>query len=235
MPPVICTATSKRTGEPCRQYAIVGGTVCFWHGGGRRGRTKDAAERRITLAQLFEQSPREHPWEIVLDATHRMDVIFRDLWAQVVAGETIGTEQLDRLINFNQIRHHLAKTAIDTKAHEQVSLAFTRHLEMEGQLVGTALGAAIDGLGLTEPWRRYALELAHWTLGEGDTSRGDEPRPPDEPIVREYDVRPRGTVPALEAGTAAAVSPCDVAGLDDDALKALGEAVLDELGRRDVA
>ena len=88
----------------------------------------------------------------------------------------------DRCGGLSQTTHHLASTAISTSAHEQVSLAFTRHLEVEGQLVGTALGAAIDGLGLTEPWRRYALELAHWTLlGEGDpagaTSRGRRRNP----------------------------------------------------------
>jgi hypothetical protein len=53
-------------------------------------------------------------------------------------------------------------------------------------------------------------------------------------VVQEYDVRPRGTARALEAGTAPAVSPCDVAMLDDDALRSLGEAVLDELERREI-
>jgi hypothetical protein len=120
----------------------------------------------------------------VLDATHRMDVIFRDLWDQVVSGETIGVDQLDRLINFNQIRHHLAKTAIDTKAHEQVSLAFSRHLEMEGELVATAVAAALDKLGLTEPWRAYALQVAHRAL-LGDEAQGDEPQPPDDPVVQD--------------------------------------------------
>jgi hypothetical protein len=228
-----CTATAKGTGKQCRNFAVVGMTVCTMHGLTGRGFRK--AEERVTLAQLLE-GDRRHPWEVVLDATHTMDAIVRDFRAEVVAGETITVDQLDRLIAVNQIRHHLASTAISTKAHEQVSLAFTRHLEVEGQLVGTALGAAIDGLGLTEPWRRYALELAHWTLlGEGDTSRGDEPQPPEEdPLVQEYDVKPRGTVPALAAGPTVSV-PCDVAGLDDDALKALGEAVLDELTRREIA
>jgi hypothetical protein len=226
-----CTATAKGTGKQCKKWAVVGMTVCTMHGVTGRGFRK--AEERVTLAQLLE-GDRRHPWEVVLDATHTMDAIVRDFRAEVVAGETITVDQLDRLIAVNQIRHHLASTAISTKAHEQVSLAFTRHLEVEGQLVGTALGAAIDGLGLTEPWRRYALELAHWTLlGEGDTSRGDQPQPPSEPIVREYDV-PRDTAPALAAGPTAAAVPCDVASLDDDALRSLGEAVLDELERRGV-
>jgi hypothetical protein len=169
----------------------------------------------------------------VLDATHRMDVIFRDLWAKVAAGEVVTVDQLDRLIGYNQVRHTMAKTAIDTKAHEQVSLAFTRHLEVEGQLVSQAIAAALDKLGLTEAWRVYALKIAQRAL-LGDDAQGDEPQPPTDPVIREYDVGPRGSAPALEAGTAPAVSPRDVASLDDDALKALGEAVLDELERRGV-
>jgi hypothetical protein len=189
------------------------------------------AEERVTLAQLYERTPREHPWEVVLDATHRMDVIFRDLRDQVVSGETIGVDQLDRLINFNQIRHHLAKTAIDTKAHEQVSLAFTRHLEMEGEPVATAVAAALDKLGLTEPWRAYALQVAHRAL-LGDEAQGDEPQPPDDPVVQEYDVGPRN-VPAIEAVPSTPV-PCDVTVLHDDALRDVGELVLAELAMRDI-
>jgi hypothetical protein len=226
-----CTATAKGTGERCRKYVTPGTTVCPMHG--QTGATLRRAEERVTLAQLLE-GDRRHPWEVVLDATHTMDAIVRDFRSEVVAGESITVDQLDRLIAVNQIRHHLASTAISTRAHEQVSLAFTRHLEVEGQLVGTALGAAIDGLDLTEPWRRYALELAHWTLlGEGDTSRGDQPQPPSEPIVREYDVGPRSNAPAIEAIPSTPV-PCDVAALDDNELRDLGSSVLDELERRGV-
>jgi hypothetical protein len=225
-----CTATAKGTGERCRNFAVVGMTVCTMHGLTGNGFRK--AEERVTLAQLLE-GDRRHPWEVVLDATYTMDAIVRDFRAEVVAGETITVDQLDRLINVNQIRHHLATTAISTKAHEHVALAFEQHLELQGRAVGIAIGAAIDKLGLTEPWRLYALDVARRAL-LGDEAQGDEPQPPEDPVIAEYDVRPRGTAPALEAGTAVAVSPCDVAMLDDDALRSLGEAVLDELERRGV-
>lgn len=180
IPPVKCHATAKSTGERCTQWAMVGGTVCRWHGMTRQGVRK--AEVRVTLAHLQDQDPR-HPWQVVLDATHMMDAIVRDFQMQLTAGEVITPEQLDRLINVNQIRHHLATTAISTKAHEQVSLAFTRHLEVEGQLVATAVGTAIDKLGLTEPWRLYALEVARRAL-LGDEAQGDESRPPEDPVVQ---------------------------------------------------
>ena len=68
----------------------------------------------------------------------------------------------------------------------------------------------------------------------GDEAQGAEPQPPEDPVVAEYNVSITSDRPALEAGSAASPVPCDVAGLDDDALKALGEAVLDELERRDL-
>ena len=173
---------AKRPGEQCRNW-VVGGTVCNIHG--VTGATVRKAERRVTLAQLMEQNPR-HPWQVVLDATHMMDAIVRDFQTQLVAGETITPEQLDRLISVNQIRHHLATTAITTKAAEKMSLAFTQHIEMQGQMVATAIAAGLDKLGLTDPWRAYALEVAHWALlGESGEAQGDEPQPPTDPVVME--------------------------------------------------
>lgn len=41
-----CTAKSSRTGEPCKKWAIQGGTVCDTHGG-RAPQVKQAAMERI--------------------------------------------------------------------------------------------------------------------------------------------------------------------------------------------
>jgi hypothetical protein len=66
-------------------------------------------------------------------------------------------------------------------------------------MVATAIVAGLDNLGLTDPWRACALEVAHWELlGESGDAQGDEPRPPDDPVVMEYDVRP-SNAPAIEA------------------------------------
>jgi hypothetical protein len=47
--PTRCTAHSKRTGDPCGNWAIRGGTVCRKHGGAVKA-TKEAAARRILAA-----------------------------------------------------------------------------------------------------------------------------------------------------------------------------------------
>jgi hypothetical protein len=44
--PKKCSAKSSRTGEPCKKYAIVGGSVCDTHGG-RAPQVREAARRRI--------------------------------------------------------------------------------------------------------------------------------------------------------------------------------------------
>jgi hypothetical protein len=46
-----CTAVSARTGEPCKKWAIAGGTVCPTHGG-RAPQVKQSAKER--LAELIE-------------------------------------------------------------------------------------------------------------------------------------------------------------------------------------
>ena len=46
IPPRKCSAHSSRTGDPCKKFAIVGGTVCDTHGG-RAPQVREAARRRI--------------------------------------------------------------------------------------------------------------------------------------------------------------------------------------------
>ena len=42
----LCKAHSSRTGQPCRQVAILGGNVCVAHGG-RAPQVKRKAEERL--------------------------------------------------------------------------------------------------------------------------------------------------------------------------------------------
>lgn len=62
-----CSATSSRTGEPCKRWAIVGGNVCPTHGGSAP-QVKEAARRRLeelaplavqTLGELLEGEARD--------------------------------------------------------------------------------------------------------------------------------------------------------------------------------
>jgi hypothetical protein len=44
-----CSATSKQTGKRCGQKAILGGTVCMWHGGAAPQTLQRARERLAAL------------------------------------------------------------------------------------------------------------------------------------------------------------------------------------------
>jgi hypothetical protein len=56
--PAIPCKAQTRTGEPCRNFAILGGRVCHAHGG-RAPQVKRAAERRYTEAELWKTLGRD--------------------------------------------------------------------------------------------------------------------------------------------------------------------------------
>ena len=42
-----CAAVAKRTGQPCQQPAMLGGTVCYRHGGNAPQVRAKAKQRRL--------------------------------------------------------------------------------------------------------------------------------------------------------------------------------------------
>jgi hypothetical protein len=58
-PAVKCSAKSRRTGEPCKKFAIHGGTVCDSHGG-RAPQAKRNAAERVAEAQFDRQQQRRY-------------------------------------------------------------------------------------------------------------------------------------------------------------------------------
>lgn len=60
-PAVPCTARRSRDGQPCRCYAIVGGTVCRMHGGAAP-QVRLQAEARRVLAVLTRRTPALREW-----------------------------------------------------------------------------------------------------------------------------------------------------------------------------
>jgi hypothetical protein len=208
---------------------MVGATICFHHGA--NGNVKRSAMTRVTLAQLLEADPTRDPWTVLLDMTATLDAITRDCRAQIIDGETVDINALDRLISLAQTTHHMASVAINSKAAENLSIAVERQLELQGELVAAAICTAIDKVGLTPAWRDYALRIGHRALLDGEAD-GDEPQPPDDPIIQQRDV-PVRSMRAIEGSR----SPClptdgDLARFDDRQLEDLAQRLVGEAEKR---
>lgn len=205
IPKVKCSATAKRTQQPCRSWAVPGTTVCPKHGGSAP-QVRRKAERVHTLAQLIRDDPR-HPWEVVLNATHIGDSLMRECEAPLRRGEQLTAEQVDRLVESTRLAHHLAKTALDTRAHEHIADSFQRHEHLEADIVSKAIVTVLDklvsGLFVDDPSldarTRSALfkrrdEVVQWSVnaaGAALLDGGDDvPEPPlaDVTLVLTEDV-----------------------------------------------
>jgi len=184
IPKVRCGAHSKRTQERCRKWAVPGTTVCHKHGGNAEQVVRKAMERQ-TLATLMQQDAR-HPWEVVLDATHVADSLMREAKLALDSGQPLTPDQLARLVESTKLAHHMARTAIDSRAHEHLATQVERQEAFEGKIVGDALGHVVQalaaGLGLDQHRRRqlttWAIKAAQAVLDVIDEKNAEPDLPP---------------------------------------------------------
>jgi len=172
IPPRRCAGRSSRSGEQCRQWALVGATVCVAHGA-RAPQVRAAADRRVGLAEAIAAAPRRSPQEILVDATHAADVLLGQ--AVAAAGEPMSVDQLDQVVSSIGRAAQLAKVALDAGLDEATLAAQTTDkiifvlqvaggavgLDMSESKVRAAVGAALrdmDKLGLPGPDRRARLK-----------------------------------------------------------------------------
>lgn len=64
-----CTAVSKRTRVRCRRKAILGGFVCYWHGG-NKPKVREAGEHRY-IAWLLTGQPDHRFYEVAVQSLYR--------------------------------------------------------------------------------------------------------------------------------------------------------------------
>jgi hypothetical protein len=96
-----CTATNKKTGRQCGQWAIPGGTVCRYHGGNAPQVRRKAEERlkelvapAITALHEILSDPK-HP--------HRMAAIKEILERDGRIGQAVAKAADDGLITYEQL------------------------------------------------------------------------------------------------------------------------------------
>lgn len=92
---VRCHAVSSRTGEPCKRWAIEGGTVCPTHGGSV-ALVKQHAAARVLQTKLADQVSRM-PIEPVTNPV----AVVQDLAGESLAWLAVCREQLANLANLD--------------------------------------------------------------------------------------------------------------------------------------
>lgn len=180
-----CPAMSERTGRPCQQW-VIGGGVCFHHGGNAK-QVKAAREARIIAAEAQAAAvargeawvPR-HPGEVLLSAVAASDELSSALLNAYRTGEVTPAvvralgEAIDRSAR-------TAKTALDAGVEERmVHIREQPSRDQADGFLAIMTYAFVGGehpAAAASPWALAAFErftVAAAAFGEGRES--DVPR-----------------------------------------------------------
>lgn len=171
-PPLRCSAKSKRTGEPCKRWALPGRVRCNLHGayaGPHQGRpvAEERAAGTVTLATLMANSPTRPVWETILDSIRTVDVLAAHAAQEVAAGRVTSPEGIERVANLARSAHAMAASAVATKALDMA----TQSAEKWADLVSDRLFMLLtDHLGLSMAPDGHAAQAVTATLSDLDLS-----------------------------------------------------------------
>jgi hypothetical protein len=226
IPPARCVAVAKSTGRKCQRWATVGGQVCYHHGG-HAGQVIDRAERRIIEMQLQELAPRKSRAEQLADARHIAYVWMVDYHNKaaddVLAGERPNPDDIAAALHGAKTVSRVAQLEAQMGVDDQLA----RNLQLEGDLVATAISAGMDWLAgaLDQETgvrvRIGALQAAHAALvalEDPDTPLPDAEPPPFRLALVEQ-VSPRELEP-VPSSTLADVSDDE---LEEEVIRRLRE------------
>lgn len=179
--PQKCTATSKTTGDRCRQWAVVGSKVCHFHGGGRE-EVRRRGDLQATAAQLgvIGLPPRDTVRLVQRALSDRMLDAAGALRAAAEEGRPVDPEEHQRFVDASDRALVAARVALQAGVEESSD---ARDAEA-GELVARAVEWSTDGvlavLDLSHEQRaqvrQYAFELATWALQGGQPDK--RPQPP---------------------------------------------------------
>ena len=169
-----CKATSKNSGQPCKRWAIPGGTVCATHGGNAPA-VREAANRRVAARAL--QADAEailahegvEPIEDPLDELGKLAASARALMAQL--GKRVNALEEIEVFDEKSAPHikvavELYERAMD-RTHRMLD-SLIRHgyterqvalAESEAMLVAGIIRRVLAGLGLTAEQQALGQKL----------------------------------------------------------------------------
>lgn len=163
IPPIRCTGRCT-DGTPCKKNALVGALVCYTHGGGAP-QVRAKAEQRVTLAEAMLTAPKRHPWEVLEDGLHAMDLVMREAVLEIQDRGTVTAELLDKLVSSVERAHRLAKVNLDAGIDQRrLQLA-----EAQAGQIHKMFGQILAGLNLTAEQRALVPGLVKRVI-EGEIS-----------------------------------------------------------------
>lgn len=182
--PQKCRAKAKSTGRPCGQWAVVGSTVCYSHGGGR-GDVRANGELRAVAAQIGAVGlPPDQTIKLVQRALS--DQMLRAagvLQAAAAENRPVDPAEYERFESVADKAMIAARVALQSGVEDQDAADAVENENR--QLVADALMWTIDAvLKLLEvpgtqrlQVREFAIRMSIWALEGGDpTKRPEEPK-----------------------------------------------------------
>lgn len=164
-----CTGRSKRTKEPCGNWAMKGGKVCRMHGGGTPQARQKAAERRVeaearlAFGRLAEVSSPIH------DPLTELGRLAGDVvaWKNFLAGriETLETLRFEDAKGAEQIRGEIqlfrqalmdCNTILATMGRLDIDGRLAVVSEQQAELVADAFAAVMTDMGMSGEQQREA-------------------------------------------------------------------------------
>lgn len=165
---VRCTARSSQTGQPCKKWAIRGGTVCTQHGG-KAPRVKGKAQQRVAEKAITDALGRLQivPVHDPLTALSELAgeiVAWKELAAARVAALTSlaqrnyasGSDEVRAEIQVFERAMDRAVTVLATIARLNIDERLVKISQQQADLVKTALLGALDDAGLPREQQREA-------------------------------------------------------------------------------
>jgi hypothetical protein len=121
-----CTATAKRSGERCRRAAIVGGTVCSFHGG-KAPQVSRAAEVRAAKLAAHAEAERmvaragvgADPVEHLVESLYRAAALV-EVWGSMVAA--IDQRAEEEAAEHGEIRGGLSYVEADSDSRDELAV-----------------------------------------------------------------------------------------------------------------
>jgi len=147
IPAVLCAGRHRTTGEPCKNFAMVGAVVCSRHGA--TGSVRAKADRTVTLARLMARDPR--PINLILaDVLRDADAAYLHARIPLLDDEHAATA--DELLRHSQSMDRLVtyvRAIVATKAWGIYLEKQQAQLAKESRVIFNVITAGVAALDLT--------------------------------------------------------------------------------------